>query len=289
MPEISVILPVYNAGLHLSHAISSILKQSFSDFELIIIDDASNDDSYRTIESFSDIRIRCFRNKFNQGLIATLNQALDFATGNYIARMDQDDISHPERLQIQYNYLSKNIDIALCGSAAKIIDTEKIIIYPSDHENIRVGFIEKNMFIHPTVFFNRKILSDYRYDINFKSAEDYELFFRISQNHKVANMDQVLLEYRVHPTQISTADNNTQSVTADKVRIDLIESLLDRKITEKEKQTHLALIKGGATPIKPNNVIKWIRLLIDANHKKLLWKEDLLMDFISQKFSKYTK
>jgi glycosyltransferase involved in cell wall biosynthesis len=289
MPEISVILPVYNAGLHLSQSIISILEQKFSDFEFIIIDDASTDGSYKTIQSFSDDRIKSFKNTFNQGLIGTLNRALDLATGKYVARMDQDDISHPERLQVQYKFLSENHDVVLCGAAAKIIDTEETVVYPTDHENIRIGFLEKNMFIHPTVFFNRNILSEYRYDTNYKSAEDYELFFRISQKHKVANIEEVLLDYRVHSTQISTADSSTQSTTADKVRLDMVETLLHRRLTKIEKEMHLALIKGGETPIKPKDMIHWIRLLNAANHKKALWNEYLFIDFISQKFIRYTK
>lgn len=118
MPEISVVMPVYNASQYLAEAIESIVSQTFTDWELIIIDDGSTDDSKLIIKRYaqSDKRIRYYKNEQNMGVIRTLNKGINLSTGKYIARMDADDISLPTRFDTQYRFLENNADVAMCGT-----------------------------------------------------------------------------------------------------------------------------------------------------------------------------
>ena len=118
MPRISVIMPAYNAEKYIREAIDSILAQTYTDFEFIIIDDASTDATASIVESYSDERIRFFRNEHNMGVANTLNRGLDLAVGEYIARMDSDDISLPERFAKQVEFMDTHTDVIVCGSNA---------------------------------------------------------------------------------------------------------------------------------------------------------------------------
>ena len=120
MPKISVIMPAYNAEQYISEAIESILGQTFADFEFIIIDDGSSDSTSGIIASYKDSRIRYFRNEKNLGIVGALNRGLALAAGEYIARMDADDISLPERFQTQCAYMEKHPDVGVCGTAIKV-------------------------------------------------------------------------------------------------------------------------------------------------------------------------
>jgi len=129
-PKISVLMSAYNNADYLSQSVNSILNQSFADFELILIDDASSDQSLKIIQdlAFSDSRIKILRNRENLGLTKSLNQGLKIAAGEYIARQDADDLSRPERLAIQCQYLEKHPEIFLCGTSAMLIDEQGEII-----------------------------------------------------------------------------------------------------------------------------------------------------------------
>ncbi len=128
-PKVTVLMPVYNAEKYLKTAIESILKQTFSDFELLIINDGSTDGSEEIIRSFNDKRIRLFNNEQNLGIIKTLNKGLNLAKGEYIIRMDADDISLPDRLELQVKYMEENPGIGISGTQARIFgDTKKFTI-----------------------------------------------------------------------------------------------------------------------------------------------------------------
>jgi len=204
--KITVIMSVYNAEEYLEKAIESILIQSFNDFEFIIIDDKSQDDSTNIISRFAkkDPRIMYIKNQKNRGLTYSLNKALKLARGDYIARMDADDISHPKRLEKQYTYLQKNRNISLLGTSAYNIDENGEIIaernVPLNYEKIRNNITLVNPIIHPSVMFRKKdILSIGGYDEKFKKVQDYELWFRMLANGlKVENLEDRLLYYRVN-------------------------------------------------------------------------------------------
>jgi len=209
-PIISVLMPVYNCELFIYEAVQSILNQTFKDFELLVIDDCSTDNTIKIIESFNDKRIQLIRKKNNSGYTDSLNYGISIAKGNYIARMDGDDVSLPERFQIQVDFLDKYPDVILCGTGIKIINSDTILMHPSTHEEIKVKLCFSNSFYHPTLLFRKSVLLDINYDKDFEPAEDYDLWTKLIFKGKLSNINQVLLNYRVHPNQISNYKNEVQ-------------------------------------------------------------------------------
>lgn len=215
-PLVSVILPVYNAEKHVAEAVQSILDQTYKNFELILIDDCSTDKSFETLQSFKDPRIKLHRNEKNQKLIYTLNKAIQLSSGEYIARMDADDISLPTRLQQQVEYLQKFKDVAVLGSQIQFIDENgvkkgKPLICVTDSARIKWRFHFGNCMNHPTVMFRKSIVdrSDF-YDPEYVHAEDYELWLRLSRKYAFDNLPQVLLKYRVHSGSVSYQHSEKQ-------------------------------------------------------------------------------
>jgi len=200
-PAISVLLPVYNAGRFVVDAIQSILDQSFTDFELIIINDGSSDDSARLIKQFKDERIILIEQE-NQGLAASLNNGLKIARGNYIARQDNDDISLPDRFQKQFDFLEKHPDLALLGTAAVIVDennqeTGRFHRHPETSDELKYFLLFDNPFVHSSVMFRRKTAERAgRYYTGKDFFEDYHLWSGIARVAKVANLPDCLLRYR---------------------------------------------------------------------------------------------
>lgn len=200
--RVSVLLPVYNAGILLERAIRSILAQSLTDFEFIIIDDASKDESRATIERFAaeDSRIRAILHKDNIGLAETLNEGLRIASAPYIARMDQDDESLPERLGIQFTFMNSRPNIAVAGSFVYHMGVSKqhdrFVRLPSDSAAIKKRLPEENCIYHPSVIMNRAlILGTGGYKRQFRNAEDYDLWLRLSREHELANIPIPLIRY----------------------------------------------------------------------------------------------
>jgi len=204
MIKTSVILSAYNNENYLTEAIKSILDQTFRNLEIIIINDASTDDSGKIIKSFAskDKRIVLINNKKRLGLTKSLNKAVRLAKGKYIARMDADDISLKDRLEKQTSYLEENHDIAVLGSWVVLIDKKgkelKVKKTSCGYKNILDSIIKANPFIHPTLVFRKDIFDKVGlYDESFPYAQDHELMLRIAQKYKVDNFPEALLKYRV--------------------------------------------------------------------------------------------
>lgn len=204
-PKISVILPVYNGGAYLRDAISSILRQQFDDFELLIINDASTDDTEKVILSFSDPRIRYFKNEVNLKLSRTLNKGIDLSNGRYLARMDSDDIALPERFGEQYAFMEANEHIAICGSWFQNFgDKQDIECLETSHEAIVFRLLHQFHMLHPSWMMRKSVLDRHalRYDPNM-NAEDYDLVVRLVASGQVANLPKVLMRYRQHGHSLS--------------------------------------------------------------------------------------
>lgn len=205
--DISIIMPVYNGEKYLKEAIESILNQTFKNFELIIINDGSSDQSKNIIENFLDKRIKNLENKTNRGLIYSLNYGISKAKGKYIARMDADDISHLNRLEIQFNYLEKNKDIFFLGSQVEKVysKTEKIKLsrLRTAYSDIKTDLLFANPFIHPTLMFRQEIFSENYYEEGLNGAEDFGLWQDLIYKYKGINLPNVLLKYRILETGIT--------------------------------------------------------------------------------------
>ncbi|MBL7897866.1 MAG: glycosyltransferase, partial [Crocinitomicaceae bacterium] len=159
---ISVVLPVYNGEKFLAESIDSVLNQTYKEFELIIVIDGSKDQSLEIARSYNDPRIRIHLNPINLGLVGALNVGLEQCTGEFIARMDQDDISVTSRFEKQINYLNLNPNVGVLGTAYRIFGREeKDMILPQSNDQIKLLSFFKNPFCHPSVMFRRSVLEKY--------------------------------------------------------------------------------------------------------------------------------
>ncbi len=221
MPAVSIILPVYNASKYLSACINSLLSQTLSDFELIIINDGSTDNSEAIIRQYNDNRIRLINNPGNKGLIYSLNLGIEEAKGNYIARMDADDICLPQRLEKQKALLDQEINIALTACPVQFIDENGNSIAESwkdDEENLGAAQIRKQMtkdncIAHPSIMARASVLKQYRYPLNQKYTEDYALWLQLlSDGYLFEKVKEKLLLYRVHSSSITLQHHRKKNV-----------------------------------------------------------------------------
>lgn len=208
MPQVTVLMSVYNGEPFLSQAIESILQQTFADFEFIIINDKSTDCSAEVIRSYDDQRIRFFENENNIGLTRSLNYGLSMVRSPYIARMDADDISFPQRLEKQVNYLNAHPNVGVVGTAIQIIDKygKPSHIWKSmiTHEALIWGLCLYAPIAHPTVLMRQKTVEQIGgYKAEMTTAQDYDLWWRLSTVCQLANLPDVLLYLRRHETNIT--------------------------------------------------------------------------------------
>lgn len=219
-PVVSVIMSVYNDKKYVSVAIDSILNQSFKDFEFIIINDGSTD---KTLEILNDYERKDSRivliNQENKGLTKSLNIGIKKAKGKYIARMDSDDISHPQRLQKQIEFLENNQEYGLVGTNVEKIDEKgKHIEFNTtkySNEEIQKTLYTRNCFAHGSVMINKDLVSkDLYYDEEFKYAQDYRLWAKIAKKFKIANLREPLYKLRLHENSISKEKIELQSIYA---------------------------------------------------------------------------
>ncbi len=212
-PILSVILPVYNAEDYVQDSIQSVLNQTFIDFELIIINDGSTDLSESKIFQFTDIRIRYVKNNVNLQLISTLNLGLRLAKGKYIARLDADDIAHPERFEKQIDFLETHSEFGIVGSFASLFggSVGNLTYVQEDHE-IRYSLLTHNPFIHSTVMIRSSVLKNYdlSYDLEQLHVEDYDLWMKLLYFSKGKILPDYLVKYRVHSEQISSIYKDLQ-------------------------------------------------------------------------------
>lgn len=207
-PRISVILPVYNGAEYLAESLKSVLSQSFSDFELLVLDDASTDDSAAIAEAMEDDRIRVVRHESNRRLPATLNHGLELAKGEFIARMDADDLCMPDRFQRQVRLLDSRPEIGICGGWVRLVGgvTGVTREYPVSPDAVEAFRHFHCPFAHPTVMVRRHLMEEHqlRYDPTAVAVEDFELWTRLLQQTRGANIPEVLLEYRMHEASVTS-------------------------------------------------------------------------------------
>lgn len=214
MPKVSILMPVYNAEKYLIEAVDSILNQTFKDWELIIINDGSTDRSRELLSQIADNRVIIVDNETNLGLIDTLNKGINLSKGEYIARMDADDISTPERIEKQVQFMDSHPHHIMCGTNALVIDNSGKVIGKirnlTDNQFLQINLLFSNPFIHPSMMIRSDILKNNSYDKQYKHIEDYELWCRIALLGEVANLQDDLLLYRWHDSNISVINAETQ-------------------------------------------------------------------------------
>jgi glycosyltransferase involved in cell wall biosynthesis len=214
---VSVILPVYNAGKYLDIAIESVLSQTFTNFELLLLDDGSTDGSLSRLEYYASQDTRCkVYSRPNRGVAFTLNEGLNLASSDIIIRMDQDDICRPQRFEKQVRYMAEHPECVLVGSKVQLIDPEAMPImemgHCQTHEEIDAGLSWGGAFIFdPTIVVRKSaILAVGGYRAEYEYAEDLDLFLRLAEVGRLANLPDVLVDYRQHSTSMSYARRDLQ-------------------------------------------------------------------------------
>ncbi|MEK5052012.1 glycosyltransferase [Niallia circulans] len=242
-PIVSVIMPVHNNREFIEESVKSILNQTLTSFELLIIDDGSTDGTGEYILSLEDSRISYHYLNKNRGIVFALNKGLSLAKGNYIARMDGDDFAYSRRLEKQVEFLENNSEYVLVATEVKTFSHEKDIKkshleelqnwynYAHSAKEISERLWIGNCLNHPSVMFRRSILKvlDSAYNFEYQYAEDYEFFFRMSHKGKMFKLTEKLLKYRVHSKQLSTTFSQKQREIDAKIKVSQIKRLLDQK------------------------------------------------------------
>ncbi|WP_272539873.1 glycosyltransferase [Providencia sp. PROV197] len=243
---VSVILPVYNAEKFLYEAIDSIIRQTYKNLQIIIINDGSTDRSLDIINSFDDKRILIITRE-NKGLIYTLNEGLHLSKGSYIARMDADDIARFDRIEKQLRFLKKNKNVAIVGSYANLIDEDGNDIglkkKPHSDKIIKAICFFGSPFIHPSVMFNKNLIKEeLYYSNNFVHAEDYELWARLIANEELNffNIKDTLLKYRIVSTSVSRKYEDQQK----KSHENITKKYFLKKSDNSSLDTTLSLLKN---------------------------------------------
>ena len=285
---ISVVMSTYNRNEgYLRESIESILNQTYSKFEFIIVDDGSDNGAKEIIGSYHDPRIRLLINEQNIGLTNSLNKGLDECRGEFIARMDDDDIALPERFEKQFAFMRENPDVIVCGTWIEIIDEKsestgefkRHIIEDMDTYRIYLLFGNTPIIFHPSAFFNRRMFLKYdiHYNPEHRYAQDYGLWVRCCKIGRCAILPEVLMKYRKHSGAISIAKNQAQK----KVDYAIIQKQLDSlhlTLPDDMKKLHHQFLQNCYFMGERYNIElkQWLRAIIKANvryrvynHKKL--------------------
>lgn len=296
--KVTVLLPVYNGETYLLEAIESILNQTFTDFEFLIIDDGSTDNTWDILNKFNDSRIRLIKNNQNMGITKTLNKGLQLARGNYVARMDADDICFPERLQRQKAFLDDNLNFAMVGSWIEVIDEVgrkiKRINFPIVSYCLRWRLLYTNTFVHSAVMFRKNAVLDIGgYLDNYRHAEDYDLWSRLSTHWKVANIPAVLVSWRSCRESVSVKNANKQKEKTEQIA----ERNMSYVIGKHPDQTHFECLRElytsttkGMSPEDIDRLYRTTGELLDCfcqrfNYRHKAISEDIKTEIATHVFS----
>jgi len=289
-PDISVVMSVFNNEGYLAEAIDSILQQSFSNFEFIIIDDASTDNSLEIIEQYAtqDKRIIILRNAENIKLAASLNKGINQARGQYIARMDSDDVAELSRLETQIKFMQENSDIGVSGTWVSVYESPNTIWKTAiSNDAARCSAFFGSCFHHPTVMFRRDVLESHGgYDEEVDFAQDSHLWSQLTFDHgvKFANLPEVLLKYRSHPDASREDYRYKQQSKANALRKKNLKRL-GIKPSENDFRLHESLCSAYGMKDKPGlkAVFEWVKQLEKQNTKITLLDHSAFNYELSQK------
>ncbi len=274
-PSVSVVMCVFNGERFLHEAVESILVQSFRDFEFIVIDDGSSDSTPSILDTFAgrDKRLKV-RREPHVGLIGSLNKGCCLAQGEYIARMDADDIAKPDRLALQVEFMKGNPDIGVLGGTVELMDATGRTIgcsqNPLKDAEIRKALQHRCPLWHPTVFFRREVFAQvggYRAVVD---AEDYDFWLRAAERFQMANLSSVLLQYRLHPGQTSLQGRVRQSL-----------GMLAARAAADKRSMNLPDPLNEPMDLTPELLVEWGISLREQRHKiisdYLLWIGNMSM------------
>ncbi len=283
-------MSVYNSDAYLREAMLSILNQTFTNFELIIFNDASTDQSKNIIESFNDTRIVLINNKSNLGLTKNLNRGISIAKGEFIARMDADDLSHLERFSKQLEFLKKNSNVSICGTQINVLGKmNQISNYPLNHNEIKIALLSTNPLAHPTVMWRKMDFYEngFKYDEEYTTSQDYELWSRVLYKLKAANINESLLQYRIHDKQVSIKQSNNQIDNAIKIKVAQL-NFLNILPTKEEVEYHLCMFDNQFLNKRDSYTLQkadeWMCKLYLRNKDLKIFDNELFLNIWQQRF-----
>lgn len=294
MPKISVIMPAYNAEKYIKEAVDSILCQTFEDFELIVINDCSKDSTKDILLSYTDPRIVYLENQKNLGVAGTLNHGLSAARGDYIARMDSDDIAIPQRLERQLAYMEANPDVVICGGNVILFTDagqERQGNYPAEDKQIKTALLFSSPFAHPVVMMRGSVLREHGlcYEVAFEKVEDYRLWTQLAKVGRFANLQEPLLRYRKHPGQVCATSPQVQY----EGKLRLAATLLPKVGIDDAQEQHIIVDAFDGRIVERNTfgqfenlvfkMIKHIPTDLDERQLRLILKSKLIEIALSQK------
>ena len=295
MVDVSVIMPTYNMELYVEEAVNSILNQSFKDFEFIIVDDASTDNTPAFLKSIQDDRVICIFNKQNRGNYACRNEGLSNASGKYICVMDADDIAHPDRLMKQYAFMEENLRCVAVGSdILGFSNTRSNLLLKrlQNKEEIKVFLLKDNTCTHPSLIIRKEILDRYKiqYNEKFYYAADYNLIVDLSAIGSLSNLPEPLLKYRLHNNQITYIRKNEQIYYRNQIQFKQL-SRFELQPSIEEKALHLTLMND--LPAVNHSLLerleKWCNKLLDQNGKTRFYNEECLYLFLKERMMEVMK
>lgn len=272
MPYVTVIMPVFNGGRYLAPAIRSILNQTCTDFEFLVIDDASTDDTSGMVRSFGDNRIKLVRHEVNQGVAGSLNEGLSIAKGKYVARMDGDDVACKTRLAAQVEFMEAHPKVGVSGTWFRYFGAEPFIKVksPTSPSCVRAFMLFDNPLYHPTVILRREVLEKHalKYDPDFTRSEDFDLWQRAVQHFEIDNLPSVQMYLRVHHdsvTQSKSEEMGDQTLML--LRREL--AYLGLRPSKEEMCFHCAIGRGLRMESIGDieRAETWIAKVLDANER----------------------
>jgi hypothetical protein len=281
-PKVSVVMPAYNAGQYLAESIASVLRQTFSDLELLIIDDGSTDGTGDILAAISDPRVRIASFPNNRGIIAALNEGLSLARGEYIARMDADDVCFRRRFEQQVRFLDRHPEVGILGTAMWVQGRRGHYLYvPEINDDSLKALLPFNcVFAHPTVMMRREVLANagLAYDTMYKDVEDYGFWLECSKVTRFANLASPLLRYRVHGASLSQAQSAVR-LKANRVVFRRALECLGVEPTEEELDIHysLSLSQRMSCADFLRKSRAWLEGLRSANDAKRIYPHDAFL------------
>lgn len=230
---VSILMPVYKTAAYLKEAVDSMLAQTFEDFELIVLNDCSPDNAEDILDSYSDPRIIRYRGEQNQGLANVLNVGMGLAKGEYIARMDSDDISMPDRLKVQVDYLDSHPEVGLCSCGMRLFGTrDDVWVRDADMESIKFRALFHSPILHASSMWRKSTFENLRFNQAYVPAEDYELWTRaLVAGCKMINLPQVLYLYRTFPEQ-ATSNVKSTDIKSAEVRRQYVKAIFPQATEE---------------------------------------------------------
>lgn len=288
---VTVCMPVYNGEKFIGDAIAGVLNQTYKHLELLIIDDGSTDGTMRVVKKFQDSRIRIISNEENKGLIYCRNLGIKEARGVFFAFNDSDDISLPERIEIQVSHFLRNPEIGLCGASAYLINEDDLLlgdinVVTGVSEYLRCLLLFSNLFLNSSIVFLTETLKNYTYHLPL--AEDYDLTTRLAYDGvRLSNLSSQLIKYRTHDLNIS----KSRFLELKKNELIILKTQLNRlryEPTSEELELHYCFLSNDFQSYTFSEVESWLNKLNTLNKQSRLYPNKPFQKVLFQQLYKYT-